>query len=366
MSIQGLAGTSANPERRPAAARRDAPSCAAFRSRLETAAAAAAGGTDTLHLCMGEDVAFSGGVAGKRGKFQEFCAHYTEDSTPQDPIVHISGTADSGPFDFICHLNSVDPANTSYAELAALRGHLAKTGRAVTGTGPLPDTMEFREDVTRKYDFISGIRNSLSGPSHILPSAASIAGANGLLALYQNYSAGPAGAAPAPGWPGTASGEAETLDDARLLLLRRTKEGQEWRKEQEEWDRLLKCLDSWIDALRDAADREREERGVMAEGGGALLAMYRNLVAGAARADAAGEARSAEDLLSALAAAQSELLERLKEDRAAEEEREDWADLLRRLDRWIDDLRGVREEERARERIEAVSAAGERTNEYRT
>ena len=36
----------------------------------------------------------------------------------------------------------------------------------------------------------------------------------------------------------------DTLNDARLLLLQRTKEGQEWKKEQEEWDRLMKFLDS--------------------------------------------------------------------------------------------------------------------------
>ena len=32
-------------------------------------------------------------------------------------------------------------------------------------------------------------------------------------------------------------------------------------------------------------------------------------------------------------------MERLKEDRASQEEREDWADLLRRLDAWIEALR---------------------------
>ena len=65
------------------------------------------------HLCMGEDVACSGGIAGKNGKFQEFCAHYTEDSTPEDPIVRISGVANSGPFDLIRHINDIDPANAA-------------------------------------------------------------------------------------------------------------------------------------------------------------------------------------------------------------------------------------------------------------
>ena len=65
------------------------------------------------------------------------------------------------------------------------------------------------------------------------------------------------------------------LDEARLLLLRRTREGREWKKEQEEWERLMKCLDRWIDALRDAAGRKSGDRsgGVTAEGGEALLSI---------------------------------------------------------------------------------------------
>lgn len=151
------------------------------------------------------------------------------------------------------------------------------------------------------------------------------------------------------------------LNEARLLLLRRTREGREWKKEQEEWDRLMRCLDGWIDALRDAAEQRREGRScsVTEEGGEAVLSMYRNLVTAAARAESAGvePARSGEDLLSALTAAQSELLERLKEDRAAEEEREDWAELLRRLDRWIEALRGAEDREEDGRRPEPVSAA---------
>lgn len=369
MSIQSLVNTPSCAENRRAAARRTAPPCASFQARLEKTAAGAAGGLETRHLCMGADVACSGGIAGKNGGFQEFCAHYTEDSTPEDPIVRISGVADSGPFDFICHINDVDPANASYAELAALRGHLAKTGQGVTDTGPLPHTMEFREDVTWKYDFISGIRDSLNRPSHIIPTAASIAGANELLALYQNHTSGASGAAPAPSRAGTGSGGLTrdsllaALNDARLLLLRRTREGREWKKEQEEWDRLMKCLDSWIDALREAAEREREERsaGAAAEGGDALLSMYRGLIAGAVRAEAGGTdpEQGREDLLSALAAAQSELLERLKEDRAMEEEREDWTDLLRRLDSWIEALRGEAAVGETR-----PEAAGQRVGEY--
>ena len=363
MSIQSLANTTAHVETRPTAVRKASPTCASFQARLEKASAGTAGGPH--HLCMGEDVACSGGIAGKNGKFQEFCAHYTEDSTPEDPIVRISGVANSGPFDLIRHINDIDPANASYAELAALRGHLAKTGQSVTDAPTLPHTMEFREDITGKYDFISGIRNSLSQPSRIIPTAASIAGANELLALYQNYTSGAAGAAPAPSQAGSGSGGLTrdsllaALDEARLLLLRRTREGREWKKEQEEWDRLMKCLDRWIDALRDAAGRKSGDRsgGVTAEGGEALLSICRNLIAGAARAEAADTDQK--DLLSALTAAQSTLLERLKEDKATEEEREAWADLLKRLDSWIESLREEIEDPEHASRPDSVSAAGQ-------
>lgn len=381
MSIQSLANTPVYTENRRAAARQATASCASFQARLEKTAAGAAGEPESIHLCMGKDVAFSGGIAGKNGSIQEFCAHYTEDSTPEDPIVRISGMASGGPFDFICHINDVDPTGASYAELAALWGHLAKTGQGVTGTGPLPDTMEFREDITRKYDFTAGIRNSLNRPSHIIPTAASIAGANELLTLYQDHTSGAAGAAPAPCWGGADGGDVRSaasldhgafvksdlrtaLNEARLLLLQRTREGKEWKKEQEEWDRLMKCLDNWIEALRDAADRrERDGRsgGVTAEGGEALLGLYQGYIVGAAWAGAAEDPDLArEELLSALTETQSRLLERLEADKADEEDREAWADLLKRLDRWIERLRAERGEEEKRAACKA-SAIGTQT-----
>ena len=59
------------------------------------------------------------------------------------------------------------------------------------------------------------------------------------------------------------------------------------------------------------------------------------------------------------------LLERLKEDKAAEEEREAWADLLKRLDKWIEALRGELPESERVPRTEGA-AAGERMGEYKT
>lgn len=151
------------------------------------------------------------------------------------------------------------------------------------------------------------------------------------------------------------------LNAARLLLLQRTKEGKEWKKEQEEWDRLMKCLDNWIEALREKADREREGRSgdITAEGGEALMALYRGYIATAWTEAADDPAQAKEDLLSALTAAQSDLLERLKEDRADEEERQEWEDLMKRLDRWIESLRAERRDED--KRAYGASAIGVQT-----
>lgn len=341
MSIQRLTNAPARPAGRPAAS--PAPAAGgSFRDRLVQTAAV----NDAIHLRMpGENTVFSGAHAGRDGAFQEIYAEYTADSTPEDPVVRVSGTSDSGPYAFICHVNDIDPSNASYAELAALYGHLTRSGayRSDSGAGVLPTGLD-GGDVTEKRDYLGAIERHREDRRF---GGACRAQAGELLALYRPYASGDAPAPAAANF--LREDPLAGLDEARLLLLHRTREGREWKKEQEEWDRLMKCLDGWIDALRDAAEREREGRSgaVTEEGGEALLSMYRNLVAAAARAESAGgEApQNSEDLLSALTAAQSELLERLKEDRAAEEEREDWADLLRRLDRWIEALRGVEDRE---------------------
>ena len=363
MSVQGLANTPAHMENRRAAARQAASSCASFQDRLARTSASVTG--PAIHLRMpGENTVYSG-ARGGRDAAQEICAGYTADSTPEDPVVRVTGTADSGPFDFTCHINDIDPSNASYAEMAALYGHLVRTGayRSTLGGGVLPTGLE-SGDVTQRRDYLSAISRH-QYDRHF--GGVCRAQASELLALYQRYASGEAGGAPAPCRPEAAgaalthSGLADALDEARLLLLRRTKEGQEWRKEQEEWDRLMRGLDSWIDSLRERSERERKEGGtVTAEGGEALAALYRGYIAAAVSAEAsdAQPEVSREDLLSALTSAQSALLERLKEDRAAEEEREEWADLLRRLDRWIEALRGEPEEPERAPRTEAAAVVG--------
>lgn len=111
-------------------------------------------------LRMGENILCSGGVGGANPQTYE--AEFTADSTDEDPIVRIRGTASSGEFDFTCHIRDIDPHNASYAELAALNRWLCRTGAYQTkfpgqAGSVLPCGMDCG-DVSKKRDFISGIQ----------------------------------------------------------------------------------------------------------------------------------------------------------------------------------------------------------------
>lgn len=119
-------------------------------------------------LRMGETVLCSGGVGGANPQTYE--AEFTADSTDEDPIVRIRGTANSGEFDFTCHIRDIDPHNASYAELAALNRWLCRTGayqtKASSQAGSvLPCGMDWG-DISRKRDFISGIQSFIASASH--------------------------------------------------------------------------------------------------------------------------------------------------------------------------------------------------------
>lgn len=368
MSIQGLSNIPGPVERRSAV--RSAPTAggSAFQDQL-TRTGAAAVTAPSIHLRMpGENTVYSGARGGGNGTAQEIYAEYTADSTPEDPVVHVTGTADSGPFDFVCHVHDIDPSNASYAEMAVLYGHLVKSGayRSTMGEGVLPTGLE-TGDVAEKRDYLSAIDRH-QYDHHF--GGVCRAQASELLALYQPYASGvPAGdAAVLDHGALLRQDPLAALDEARLLLLQRNKEGREWQKKQEEWDRLMKGLDSWIDALRARSERERKDGnsgGVTVEGGEALMALYRGYIAAAVQAKGAGldPEVSREDLLSALTWAQSTLLERLKVDRASEEEREEWVDLLRRQDRWLEFLQGDDRPLKERARRPEVSVVG-RKDEY--
>ena len=80
--------------------------------------------TTVLYLRT-ENTLYSGSLGGT----QTVYAEYTPDSTDEDPVARIKGNDNDGEFDFICHINDIDPAKASYAEMCALFGHLQKTGQ---------------------------------------------------------------------------------------------------------------------------------------------------------------------------------------------------------------------------------------------
>ena len=120
--------------------------------------------TDTVHnvYILGPNgLHFSGG-----GDGQNVYAEYTPDSTADDPIVRIFGDALCGRYEKIVHLNDVDPANTSYAELCALVAHLKKTGAYQPPvSGGLLQALPLdvpKGDYTTPQDFVSAIQDSVS------------------------------------------------------------------------------------------------------------------------------------------------------------------------------------------------------------
>lgn len=267
MNIQNLFDSQSCAESRRSAFCPSGTPCSSFQAQLEQTAS----GVSTNQLppiCGGENVAASGGHAGANGSMQSYCAHYTGDSTPEEPIVRITGISDSGPFDFLCRLNDVDPANASYVELAALRGHLAKTGvytNSQYSSGPLPYTMELRDDITRKHNFIAEIQNSLTQSSPIIPTPSGILGAKELLALYQDYTSGDSPVSLQSTSALDHSGFMKNdllsaLTHFKTGMLAKMKEAKENEEKEEAWNKLMKYLDAWIESLREEADAKKIAR----------------------------------------------------------------------------------------------------------
>ena len=268
MSIQNLLNTQVCAENRRFPSGRSNPEGPSFQEQLAQTSPAL---PDTpIHLRMpGENTVYSASVWGQNTARQEVYAEYTADSTAGDPIVRITGTSDSGPYDMVCHINNIDPSSASYAELAALYGHLVKTGAyqsvldGVHKPGVLPHTMEYRGDVTQKHNFLRDIEESLENQFEHLPTA--VTGAQELLALYQSY---------ASGNKTSVSRSASSLDhtrfmkediatvlyDAKLSMLDRMKKSKDKKEEREEWEKLMKQLDAWIESLREEADIEKIAR----------------------------------------------------------------------------------------------------------
>ena len=140
--------------------------------------------TSVLYLRT-ENTLYSGSLVGT----QTVYAEYTPDSTAEDPVARIRGNNHDGEFDFICHINDIDPANASYAEMCALFGHLQKTGQIPSEAyvhqhlNVLPFGTN-TGDVTQKMDYITAIDKLTTSQMF---SESNRAVARILLKLYQNF-----------------------------------------------------------------------------------------------------------------------------------------------------------------------------------
>lgn len=140
--------------------------------------------TSVLYLRT-ENTLYSGSLGGTQTVYVE----YTLDSTNEDPVARIRGNNHDGEFDFICHINEIDPTNASYAELCALFGHLQKTGQIPSGANlyqyfnVLPCGID-TEDVTQTMNYITTIDKMTTSQMF---SESNREVARILLKLYQNF-----------------------------------------------------------------------------------------------------------------------------------------------------------------------------------
>ena len=132
-----------------------------------------------------EKSVYSGGIG---EGYQTVYAEYTDDSTEEDPIVRILGKSSSGEYEFIRHINDIDPAQASYAEMCALFGHLQKTGQFTRGPGSMhTNVLPFGiriGNVTQRQDFMSKINTMTSSQMF---DQANRDEARLLLKLYQDF-----------------------------------------------------------------------------------------------------------------------------------------------------------------------------------
>lgn len=137
-----------------------------------------------------ENTIYSGGTGS-----QSVYVEYTDDSTAEDPIVRIRGEADSGAYDFTCHIDDIDPEHASYAEMCALWGHLYKTGEFSFRFGgedrPVIPFGVDAGDITQKRNYMDMIDRMTTSQQF---DQANQISAKELLDLYQKFAGGkPAG-----------------------------------------------------------------------------------------------------------------------------------------------------------------------------
>lgn len=157
---------------------------AAFGQQLSENMRASSKQANTVNVRLpGENCIFSGG----RGMTQSVYVEYTKDSTPENPIVRITGMADSGAFDYTMRIRDIDPTNANYAEMCALYGHQREIGAISsfqTDTiAPVPVGTEVGDFMQRR-NYMEAISSVAS--SDMFSSSINLSGEE-FLKLYKDY-----------------------------------------------------------------------------------------------------------------------------------------------------------------------------------
>ena len=140
--------------------------------------------TTVLYLRT-ENTLYSGSLGGT----QTVYAEYAPESTEEDPVARIKGNTNDGEFDFICHINDIDPAKASYAEMCALFGHLQKTGKippeasSCAGFNVLPCGIN-TGNVTQRMNYMTAISRMTTSQMF---SESNRTAAKILLKMYQGF-----------------------------------------------------------------------------------------------------------------------------------------------------------------------------------
>ena len=152
------------------------------KATFDSVASAMSGGSTSIRP-PGENCLYTGGD----GRGQNTYIEYTDQSTPEDPIVRISGKSLSGPYDKTVHINDIDPRYATYPELCAVMKHLEKTGKyksSLSTWTALPFGVD-RGDFSKRQNFAQSIQACIVKNQRYNPAMSKV-GVE-LLTLYEKF-----------------------------------------------------------------------------------------------------------------------------------------------------------------------------------
>ena len=235
MDVSSLANVQSLTETRGTSAKPDETPCASFQVQLESASAGASERTD---LSAGGEAVYSGGL-----ETSELLARYEQDVLSARSAASLDHSAFVKD-DILSDLNSVK---------------LLLLERMEEGKKRKEEQEEWEHLLKCLDKWIEALRAEIDGEKKGRTGGVMTEGGGSLLALYEGLISGltqaddrGAGLDPA---------EKELLDaliEAKNVLQERLRADGAAEEDQEEWIRLLRRLDKWIEALREEIDEEKE------------------------------------------------------------------------------------------------------------